>query len=159
MLVYHEETANFQNAQDSFCHSMQHFYTVYDTEPSETAVEGPSKPKITNTNEEKDDSETPLKAPTGGFQHKHLMMGMFITIAYEVKGKRGSMYGKVYVGMIDALCPHFVEVIFLRKAGASLCYFRFHANDHDEIGLSRVVKILPVLLLMASLSVTGFHVK
>ena len=65
-----------------------HFHTVYDPEPLETAVEGPSKLEIANANEEKDDSETPLKAPTGRFQHKHLMAGMFITVVYEVKGKR-----------------------------------------------------------------------
>ncbi|KAK2725774.1 hypothetical protein QYM36_000307 [Artemia franciscana] len=118
-------------------------YTVYDPEPSETAVEGPSELVIANTNEEKDDNETLLKAPTGGFQHKHLMAGMFITVTYEVKGKRGSMCEKVYVGMIDTLPPPSVEVIFLRKAGVSLCCFKFHANDRDEIELSRVAQILP----------------
>ena len=82
-----------------------HFHAVYDTEPSETAVEGPSEPEITNANEEKDDSETPLKASPGGFQHKHLMAGMFITVAYKVKEKRGSVCEKVYVGMIDTLRP------------------------------------------------------
>ncbi|KAK2724858.1 hypothetical protein QYM36_001359 [Artemia franciscana] len=120
-----------------------HFYTVYDPEPSETAVEGPSEPEIANANEEKDGSETRLKAPTGGFQHKHLMVGMFITFAYEMKGKRGSMCEKVYGGMIDTLCPHSVKVIFLRKAGASLCCFKFHADDCDETELSRVAQILP----------------
>ncbi|KAK2708163.1 hypothetical protein QYM36_013926 [Artemia franciscana] len=65
-----------------------HFHLVYDPEPSETAVEGPSEHEISNANEEKVDSEIPLKAPTGGFQYKHLMTGMFITVAYEVKGKK-----------------------------------------------------------------------
>ena len=97
-----------------------HFHTVYDPEPLETAVEGPSKLEIANANEEKDDSETPLKAPTGRFQHKHLRAGMFITVVYEVKGKRGSTSEKVYVGRNDTLRPHSIEVIFLRKAGASV---------------------------------------
>jgi len=44
-----------------------HFHLVYDPEPSETAVEGPSEHEISNANEEKVDSEIPLKAPTGGF--------------------------------------------------------------------------------------------
>ncbi|KAK2705486.1 hypothetical protein QYM36_015767 [Artemia franciscana] len=120
-----------------------HFHTVHDTGPSETAVEGPSEPEIANTNEEKDDSETPLKAPTDGFQHKHLMAGMFITVAYELKGKRGCICEKVYVGMIDTLRPYSVKVIFVRKAGVSLCCFKFHANNRDKIELSRVVQILP----------------
>ncbi|KAK2715186.1 hypothetical protein QYM36_009988 [Artemia franciscana] len=120
-----------------------HFHIVYDTEPSETAVEGPSERQIANANKEKDDSETPLKAPTGGFHHKHLMAGTFITVAYEVKEKRGSMCGKVYVGLIDALRPHSAEVIFLRKAVASLYCFKFQANDRDGIEHSRVVQILP----------------
>ncbi|KAK2719445.1 hypothetical protein QYM36_005065 [Artemia franciscana] len=98
-----------------------HFHTVYDNGPSETAVE----------------------APTDGFQHKHLMAGMFITVAYELKGKRGSICEKVYVGMIDTLCPYSVEVIFVRKAGASLCCFKFHTNNRDKIELSKVVQILP----------------
>ena len=45
--------------------------------------------------------------------------------------------------MIDTLRPHSVEVIFLNKAGSSLCCFKFQANDRDEIELSRVVLILP----------------
>ncbi|KAK2717751.1 hypothetical protein QYM36_006519 [Artemia franciscana] len=59
----------------------------YDKEV-DTAVQSSSKPEIANPNEEKDDSETPLKAPTGRFQHKHLRAGMFITVVYEVKGKK-----------------------------------------------------------------------
>ncbi|KAK2704214.1 hypothetical protein QYM36_017512 [Artemia franciscana] len=81
----------------------------------ETAVQGSSKPEIANPNEEKDDSETPLKAPTGGFQHKHLRAGMFITVVYEVKGRRGSTIEKVYVGMNDTLSPHSVEVDGVKK--------------------------------------------
>jgi len=72
-----------------------------------------------------------------------LMAGMIITVTYEVKGKRGNMCEKVYVGMINTFHPHSVEVIFLRKADASPCSFKFHANDCDEIELSRVVQILP----------------
>ncbi|KAK2704215.1 hypothetical protein QYM36_017513, partial [Artemia franciscana] len=80
----------------------------YDEEVN-TAVQGSSKTKIANPNKEKDDSETPLKAPTGGSQHKHLRAGMFIPVVYEVKGKRGSTCQKVYVGMNGTLRPHSVE--------------------------------------------------
>ncbi|XP_065562585.1 centromere-associated protein E-like [Artemia franciscana] len=83
-----------------------------------------------------------LKLPSK-HQLVDLMAGMIITVAYEAKGKRASMCEKVYIGMIDTIRPHSVEVIFLRKADASLCSFKFHANDCDEIELSRVVQILP----------------